>query len=154
MKTYKTTDEQIKFIINGMDKFIYFVNNCYSDCFSYYENMESANERYKKNPVTFFDDIGVDKKHFFDGLSYYRLINIAKNVKNDVGNIHNNVIGMFINPYGNEYPIKVKEWLYDFKYFCYDNHDNLLSLEEQNNRLKNYIHFDASSKRPKCYNTQ
>lgn len=154
MKTYKTTDEQIEFIIKGMDKFISFVNDCYSDCFVYYENMEAANEQYKKNPTTFFDDIGVIKERFFEGLSYYRLMDTAKNVKNDVGNIHNTVIGMFVNPQGNEYPIKVREWLYDFRMFCYDNDGNLLSLEEQNNRLKNYPHFDASVKRPKCYNTQ
>ena len=61
---------------------------------------------------------------------------------------------LFINPDGNEYPIKVREWLYEFKYFCYDNDGNLLSLEEQNNRLKSYPHFDASAKRPKTYNTQ
>ena len=82
MRVYKTTDEQIEFIVNGMDKFISFVNDCYGDCFVYYENMEEANERYKKSPATFFDDIEVDKKRFFDGLSYYRLMNIAKNVKN------------------------------------------------------------------------
>ena len=116
--------------------------------------MDKANEQYKKNPTTFFDDIGVSKEKFFEGLSWYRLMGIAKNVKNDVRNIHNTVIGGFINPYGNEYPIKVKEWLHNFSYFCYDNDGNLLSLEEQNNRLKNYPHFDASAKRPKCYNTQ
>lgn len=154
MRTYKTTDEQIEFIIKGMDKFISFVNSCYGNCFVYYENMEEANEKYKQSPATFFNDIGVDKKHFFDGLSYYRLMNIAKSVKNDICNIHNTVIGMFINPEGNEYPIKIREWLHDFKYFCYDNNGDLLSLEEQNNRLKNYPHFDASTKRPKCYNTQ
>lgn len=154
MKTYKTTDEQIEFIVKGMNKFISFVNDFYSDCFVYYENMEETNEMYKKNPSTFFDDIGVIKERFFDGLSYYRLMNTAKNVKNDVCNIHNTVIGMFINPEGNEYPIKIREWLYDFRMFCYDDSNNLLSLEEQNNRLKNYPHFDASTKRPKCYNTQ
>lgn len=154
MRTYKITDEQIGFIIDGMDRFISYVNDFYNDCFVYYENMEEANELYKKNPTTFFDDIGVDKERFFDGLSYYRLMFIANNVKNDIYNIHNVVIGMFINPEGNEYPIKVKEWLYDFKYFCYDNDGNLLSLEEQNNRLKNYPHFDASVKKPKTYNTQ
>ena len=154
MRAYKTTEKQIEFIVNGMDRFISFVNNCYGDCFVYYENMEMANEQYKKNPATFFDDIGVDKQRFFDGLSQYRLLSIAYNVKNDIRNIHNTVVGMFINPEGNEYPIKVKEWLYDFKMFCYDNDCNLLSLEEQNNRLRKYPHFDASAKRPKCYNTQ
>lgn len=154
MKKYKTTDKQIEFIIKGLDRFINYVNEFHSDCFVYYENLEETNERFKRNPETFFDDIGVDKKHFFDGLSYYRLMKIAKNVKNDICNIHNVVIGMFINPDGNEYPIKVKEWLYDFRMFCYDNDGNLLSLEEQNNRLKNYPHFDASAKNPKSYNTQ
>lgn len=154
MKTYKVTEKQIDFIVNGLDKFISYVNNFYNDCFVYYEDMEEANKQYKKNPNTFFDDIGVDKEHFFNGLSYYRLMNVAKNVKNDICNIHSTVIGMFINPDGNEYPIKIKEWLYDFKYFCYDDGCNLLSLEEQNNRLKSYPHFDASAKNPKCYNTQ
>lgn len=154
MKTYKTTDEQIKFIIDGMDKFIAYVNNIYSDCFEYYQDMQKANEQYKQNPETFFDDIGVDKKHFFDGLREYRVLDIAYKVKDDIRDIHNTVIGLFINPDENNYPIKAREWLYEFKYFCYDNDGNLLSLEEQNNRLKNYPHFDASTKRPKTYNTQ
>lgn len=154
MKNYNTTDKQIEFIINGLDKFISYVNFAYDDCFVYYEDMNYSNELYKKNPVTFFNDINVDKNHFFDGLSYYRLMKIAIKVKDDIRNIHNTVIGMFINPDGNEYPIKVKEWLYDFRYFCYNDNGDLISLEEQNNRLKNYPHFDASAKRPKCYNTQ
>lgn len=154
MKVYKTTDEQIKFILDGTDKFIAYVNNVYSDYFEYYQDMQKANEQYKRSPGTFFDDIGVDKKHFFDGLKEYQVLNIAYKVKDDIRDIHNTVIGLFINPEGNEYPIKVREWLYEFKYFCYDNDGNLLSLEEQNNRLKNYPHFDASAKRPKTYNTQ
>ena len=154
MRAYKTTDEQIEFIIRGLDKFISYVNNYHSGCFAYYQDMDRANEQYKKNPETFFSDIGVDKKFFFDGLSYYRLLDIAIKAKNDIRDIHNTVIGMFINPEGNEYPIKVKEWLYNFKHFCYDNDGNFLSLEEQNNRLKKYPHFDASTKRPKSYNTQ
>ena len=154
MKAYKTTEEQINFIINGMDKFISYVNTVLGDYFVYYQNMDKTNEQYKQSPETFFDDIGVDKKHFFDGWQDYKLLEIANRVKNDIGNIHNTVIGLFINPEGNEYPIKIKEWLYDFRMFCYDNDYNLLSLEEQNNRLKNYVHFDASVKKPKCYNTQ
>ena len=154
MKTYKTTDEQIKSITDGMDRFISYVNNVFGDCFVYYQNMEEANEQYKRSPETFFSDIGVDKKHFFDGWSGYKLMNIAVKVKEDIGDIHNTVIGLFINPEGNEYPIKIREWLYDFRYFCYDNEGNLLSLEEQNDRLKKYPHFDASTKKPKSYNTQ
>lgn len=154
MKAYRTTDEQIKLIVDGMDKFINYVNNVYSDCFKYYQDMQKANEQYKRSPETFFNDIGVDEKHFFDGLREYRVLDIAHKVKNDIYDIHNTVIGMFINPDENNYPIKVREWLYEFKYFCYDNDGNLLSLEEQNNRLKNYPHFDASAKRPKTYNTQ
>ena len=154
MRVYKTTDEQIDFIVKGMDKFIAYVNNVYGDCFEYYQDMQKANEQYKQNPETFFDNIGVDKKHFFDGLKEYQVLDIAYKVKGDIRDIHNTVIGLFINPDGNEYPIKVREWLYEFKYFCYDNDGNLLSLEEQNNRLKNYAHFDASAKRPKTYNTQ
>lgn len=154
MKTYKTTEKQINLIINGMDKFINYVNKIYSDYFGYYQDMNKANKQYKSSPETFFDDIGVDKKHFFDGWRDYQILEIAYKVKNDICNIHNTVIGMFINPDGSEYPIKIREWLYEFKYFCYDNDNNLLSLEEQNNRLKNYPHFDASTKRPKSYNTQ
>jgi hypothetical protein len=154
MRAYRTTDEQIEFIVKGLDRFISYVNGYHSGCFACYQDMEMANERYKKNPETFFDDIGVSKEFFFDGLSYYRLLDIAIKAKNDIRDIHNTVIGMFINPEGNEYPIKVKEWLYDFKYFCYDDDGNFLSLEEQNNRLKKYPHFDASAKIPKSYNTQ
>lgn len=154
MRTYKTTEEQINYIVSGMDRFIAFVNDFYNDCFVYYQNMEEANEQYKKNPETFFDDIGINKNRFFEGLNYYRMLDIANKVKNDVYDIHNTVIGLFINPEGNEYPIKVEEWLYSFKHFCYDNEGNLLSLDEQNNCLRKYHHFDASVKKPKSYNTQ
>lgn len=154
MATYKTTDKQINDIINGLDKFIAFVNDCYSDCFVYYQDMEKANEQYKQSPETFFDNIGIDKSRFFEGLNYFRLLKIAYKVKDDIKNIHNTVIGLFVNPEGNEYPIKVKEWLYDFQHFCYDDKGNFLSLKEQNNCLRNYCHFDASVKRPKTYNTQ
>lgn len=154
MKKYQTTDEQIEFIVNGLDRFISYANNVFGDCFMYYQNMEETNEQYKRSPETFFDDIGVDKEHFFGGWSEYKLLDIANKARNDIKDIHNVVIGMFINPKGNEYPIKVREWLNEFRYFCYDNNGNLLSLEEQNNRLKNYPHFDASVKKPKSYNTQ
>lgn len=152
MKSYKTTKEQIDFITKGVEKFISFANTYCNN--KYYRDMEETNNLYKQNPETFFSDIGIDQRKFFEGLYYYRLLDIAYKVKDDIGNIHNNVIGIFINPEGNEYPIKVKEWLQDFKRFCYDDNGNLLSLEEQNNRLKNYYHFDASTKRPKTYNTQ
>ena len=154
MKIYKTTDEQIRFIVDGMDRFIDYVNYVFRDCFKYYQDMEKANEQYKRSPETFFDEIDVDKKHFFEGWRDYKLLDIANKIKNDIFDIHNTVIGMFIDPDGNEYPIKVRQWLNEFKYFCYDNDGNLLSLEEQNNRLKNYPHFDASTKKPKSYNTQ
>lgn len=154
MKTYEITDEQIEFIINGIDKFTNYANEFYSDYFIYFQDMKRTNEQYKRSPETFFDDIGINQKNFFDGLNEYKLLDIAIKIRNDIYDIHNTVIEIFINPQGNEYPIKVKEWLYDFKYFCYDNDGKLLSLEEQNNRLKNYPHFDASTKRPKTYNTQ
>lgn len=154
MKKYVTTDKQIGDIVRGLDKFISYVNNFHKDCFKYYENMDEANEQYKRSPETFFDDIGVDRTQFFIGLNYYRLLDTAIKVKDDIKDIHNVVIGMFINPEGNEYPVKVKEWLYDFERYCYDKDGNFLSLDEQNNRLKNYPHFDASVKKPKCYNTQ
>ena len=154
MRTYKTTDKQINDIISGLDKFIAFVNDFYNDCFVYYQDMEITNKHYKQNPKTFFDDIGIDKGRFLEGLNYFRLLNIAYKAKDDIKDIHNTVIGLFINPEGNEYPIKVKEWIYDIQRFCYDNEGNFLSLEEQNNRLRNYYHFDASVKRPKTYNTQ
>lgn len=154
MRTYKTTEEQIDNIIKGIDKFIDCTNYVYGNCFEYYRDMDKTNEQYKKSPTTFFDNIGVDQAHFFEGLQWYRMLDIAHKVKKDIRDIHNTVIGVFISPEGNEYPIKVKEWLYSFKSFCYDNNGNLLSLEEQNNCLKNYHHFDASVKRPKSYNTQ
>lgn len=154
MRKYVTTDKQIDDIIHGLDKFISYVNGCHSGCLECYQDMAKANEQYKKNPETFFSDIGVSKEYFFDTLSYYRLLDVAIKTKNNIKDIHNVVIGMFINPEGNEYPIKVKEWLYDFKYFCYDEDGKFLTLEEQNNRLRNYPHFDASVKKPKCYNTQ
>jgi hypothetical protein len=154
MRTCKTTDKQIDFIIKGINRFISFVNNHYSDCFVYYEDMEETNETYRRSPSTFFDDIEISRERFFDGLACYRLLNTANNIVDDIRDVHNVVINMFIDPKGDEYPVKIMEWLYDFRYFCYDSNGNLLSIEEQNDRLKNYPHFDASVKRPQCYNTQ
>ena len=48
--------------------------HCKAKQAEYYQDMQKANEQYKRNPETFFDDIGVDKKHFFDGLKEYQVL--------------------------------------------------------------------------------
>ena len=158
---YKVTKEQIELIKEGIDKFINYVNTCWSCYLKYYSNLEFYDklikEQYKGNALKFYFDNAIDIVKFKMGLDDYRLLKIANNVKKDIENIHNNVIEIFIQPtitIYNVFPNEVKGWLYNFDRFCYDENHKLISLEEQNKRLANYPHFDASSKNPKTYNTQ
>lgn len=151
MKSYKITQNQIDAIKNGLKRFIDYVNKYCMDYANYFSNMEKTNELYKKNPESFFTSI--DQKKFFDDYRYYQYLPIAEKTLEEIENIHTNVIGIFIEPPIDEmiYPNKVKEWMYHFKNFCFDDAGNFLSLEKQNERLAKYPHFNASTKRPKTY---
>ena len=158
MKSYKITQIQIDTIKEGLARFINYVNEYCMEYASYYSDMNKTNELYKKSPKTFFSDNGIDEKRFFADYANYQLLQIAEKTLKEIENIHTNVIGLFINPSNKKYyPNDVKHWLYDFRFFCFDdtyNPNNFLSLKKQNERLAKYPHFDASTKRPKTFRTQ
>lgn len=151
MKSYKITQTQIDTIKESLARFINYVNEYCMEYKNYF-----SDELYKRSSKTFFSEI--DEKKFSDDYSYFQLLQIAEKTLDEIENIHTNVIGLFIDPSDKEYyPTDVKHWLYDFKFFCFDdtyNPDNFLSLEKQNEQLAKYPHFDASTKRPKTYRTQ
>lgn len=153
MKNYRVTQKQIEDIKMGLNKFLKYVADCCTGYKQYFDNMEEANKLYMKNPDTFFDNIGIDSKSFFEKRTYYELGKTAKIVLKNVEDIHTNIIGIFINPEGDEYPVKVCEWLIYLRDFCFDGMD-FLPVEKQNEKLKEYVHFDASVKRPRTYKTQ
>lgn len=158
MKSYKITQTQIETIKEGLTRFINYVNEYCMEYKNYFSDMDKTNELYKENPKTFFLDNGIEEKKFFDDYANFQLLQIAQKTLDEIENIHTNVIGLFINPSDKKYyPNDVKHWLYDFRFFCFDdtyNPNNFLSLEKQNERLSKYPHFDASTKRPKTYRTQ
>lgn len=159
MKSYKITQNQIDAVRNGLERFIKFVNDFCMDYAEYFADMDKTNELYKQNPNGFFKTNNIDQKKFFDDYQDFQLLQIAEKTLKELENIHTNVIGLFINPSTDEtvYPNKVREWLYNFRFFCFDdtyNEDNFLSLEKQNEKLSKYPHFDASTKRPKTFITQ
>lgn len=159
MKSYKITQNQMDAVRNGLERFIKFVNEFCMDYAEYFTDMDKTNELYKQNPNGFFESHNIDQKKFFDDYKDFQLLQIAEKTLQELENIHTNVIGLFINPSTDEttYSNKVREWLYDFRFFCFDdtyNPDNFLSLEKQNERLAKYPHFDASTKRPKTFITQ
>ena len=159
MKSYKITQNQMNAVRNGLERFIKFVNEFCMDYAEYFANMDKTNELYKQNPNGFFESHNIDQKKFFDDYQDFQLLQIAEKTLKELENIQTNVIGLFINPSTDEttYPNNVREWLYDFSFFCFDdtyNPDNFLSLEKQNERLAKYPHFDASTKRPKTFITQ
>lgn len=159
MKSYKITQNQMDAVRNGLERFIKFVNEFCMDYAKYFADMDKTNELYKQNPNGFFESHNIDQKKFFDDYKDFQLLQIAEKTLHELENIHTNVIGLFINPStdAETYSNKVREWLYDFRFFCFDdtyNPDNFLSLEKQNERLAKYPHFDASTKRPKTFITQ
>ena len=159
MKSYKITQNQMDAVRNGLERFIKFVNEFCMDYAEYFADMDKTNELYKQNPNGFFETNNIDQKKFFDDYQDFQLLQIAEKTLKELGNIHTNVIGLFINPSTDEtiYPNKVREWLYNFRFFCFDDTykpDNFLSLEKQNERLAKYPHFDASTKKPKTFITQ
>jgi len=156
VKSCKITKTQLDAVKNGLERFIKYVNEFCMDYAEYFTDMDKANELYKQSPKTFFEDNGIEQKKFFDDYRFFQFLQIAEKTMQELENIHTNVIGLFINPSTDSvtHPIKVKEWLCDFRFFCFDDEYNFLSLEEQNKRLAKYPHFDASTKNPKTFSTQ
>ena len=82
---------------------------------------------------------------------YYDYKYIATDILNHIDDIHQNIIELFIVP-EMEYPAKVLEWMYNFRFFCYGNNTKgeFLSLADQNDMLKKCRNYDISMKKPKC----
>lgn len=156
MKSYKVTQNQIDAIRKALQRYLNYVNEFCMEYADYFKDMDATNELYKNNPQHFFDHNGIDKDKFFRDYDEYKLIHIAEKVLKEIENIHTNVICIFIDPpiTKTTYPANTRHWLYDFKNFCFDNNGSFLSIEKQNEKLAQYPHFDASTKKPKTYATQ
>lgn len=155
MKSYKVTQKQIDIIKSAIERYLKYADECCMEYVDYFKDMTHTNELYMKNPQHFFEDNGIDQDKFFKDYGVYKLLPIAKKVLEEVENIHTNIISIFINPQDDiTYPAKSHEWLVDFRRFCFDDNENFLSLEAQNEKLSNYVHFDASTKKPKTFATQ
>lgn len=155
MKACKITQRQINIIKDALERYLNYVDEYCIEYEVYFKDMEATNELYKKNPQHFFDDNGIDQDKFFKDYRKYQLVPIAKMVLEEVENIHTNIIGIFINPQDDvTYPMKTYDWIFYFKDFCFDEDGNFLSIEKQNEKLAQYSHFDASTKKPKTFATQ
>ena len=154
MKSHKVTRKQVDIIKAALQRYLIYVNEFCMEYVDYFKDMNATNELYKKNPQYFFDDNGIDQDKFFEDYKEYQLVPIAEKVLEEVENIHTNIIGIFINPQDDVYPIKSHGWLSNFRDFCFDDNGNFLSVEKQNEKLAKYPHFDASTKKPKTYATQ
>ncbi len=83
--------------------------------------------------------------------TYYKSM-AEKLLSGDYNNISLNVLQFCFEPeYVNTtiYPEKMLHSLYSFRDYAYNTDIQLLSIQEQQERAKNYIHFDFSIKRPK-----
>lgn len=155
MKSYKVTQKQIDIIKDAVERYLIYADECCMEYVDYFKDMTHTNELYMKNPQHFFEDNGIDQDKFFKDYGVYKLLPIAKKVLEEVENIHTNIISIFINPQDDIiYPIKSHEWLIDFRYFCFDDNGNFLSLEDQNKKLAKYPCFDASTRKAKTFATQ
>lgn len=155
MKSYKVTQKQIDIIKDALERYLKYVDKYCMKYVDYFKDMTATNELYKKDPEHFFDNNGIDENKFYEDYREYQLVPIAERVLNEVETIHTNIICIFIDPQDDVvYPAKTHKWLYDFKYFCFDENGNFLSIDKQNDKLAKYPHFDASTKNPKTFAIQ
>jgi len=126
----------------------------------YYDNMQYYNTKYLKKVDLFFTENTIDQSLFFEGLEKYRIIPMLEKLKDNTQNIIlnfekywlelNRIDKRFLNVYGT-LPMLNKDMLYSVRSWLFDNNygNDMLTLEEQNDKMKKYIHFDASMKKIK-----
>ena len=84
-----------------------------------------------------------------DKYTYYK--NMAENILSNYNSIALNVLQFCFdvkNIGRNVYPGSMLRAMYDFRDYAYDNLE-LLSIGKQQEKAKNYVHFDFSVKKPK-----
>ena len=145
---YEVTKQAIE---NGLNNYINYCNENIKYA-KYYNNMDALNKKYLGHPMDFFTENNIDSKKFFDDKQYFDLLAIASDVINHIDDIHTKIIEVWIDPdlQNKIYPLKVKEWLNVLNNFCYNRDKTFMSLQEQNEKLRIYVHYDASVKRPQC----
>ena len=127
----------------------------------YYDKIDYYNKKYKGKVNSFFTDNDIDQKLFCEGMIDLQVILMLEKLKDNTKNILVNVEKYWLeedvidkrleNKFDNKpnlgsYMINhIRMWLFDNSY----SHE-MLSLEEQNTLMKNYIHFDASMKKIKA----
>lgn len=95
----------------------------------------------------------------FEGLEKFRIIPMLKKLEDNTNNIIFNFEKYFLenyridfrfkNQFGGSSPRLTTDMIDDIRIWLFDNDYNkdMLTLEEQNIHMKNYIHFDASMKK-------
>jgi len=127
----------------------------------YYDNSEYYNNLYRGKIDLFFTENNINIKLFCEGMNKVNIIPMLEKLQDHTQNIIANfekywlesfrIEKRFENIYGGANPIlgtdiidNIRIWLFNNSY-----KNEMLTLEQQNTLMKNYIHFDASMKRIK-----
>jgi len=152
MKLSKTNYEGvITTITQSVERWLEFATSYTKPYEKWLANEEKANKLLKKGEMYFSGHVGLSVKDYLYYKKWYDMIPVAEAVLNNLDKIHINVIQVFIDcDIDTEYyPAQTMDWLYKFQYFCFNDDGEIISLNEQNLRLSNYVHFDAGLKVPK-----
>jgi hypothetical protein len=126
----------------------------------YVTNIDYYNNLYKNKVNHFFTDNNIDQNKFFKQTEKYNIIQMLQklNVSNIILNFKkywiteqklndrmNGHYGGFKPTFSRDMINYIRIWLFDNSY-----KSNMLALEEQNELMTNYIHFNAGMKRIKA----
>lgn len=128
----------------------------------YYINLEYYNKLYKNKVDLFFTENNIEQSKFFYGLNKFNIIPMLKKLEGNTSNILYNFAKYFITEqaidqrfsYNSNRPILDDNMINDIRYWLFNNSYNsdMLSLEEQNIKMTNYVHFNAGMKKIKTVN--
>jgi hypothetical protein len=129
----------------------------------YYDNFDYYNNLYKNKVDLFFTENNINQSDFYEGLNKIYNIPMLEKLKDNTHNIILNFAKYWIteeslnkrleNQYAGvnildtEKLNYIRIWLFNNDY-----NSNMLTLEEQNNLMTNYIHFNAGMKKIKTVN--
>lgn len=86
---------------------------------------------------------------------YNKYLKLAMHLRENLHNVCEHVHKASFNHDVVPYPAKVLESLYNYRMYCYQNSvfnpsENFMTLEQQNEATRNYIHYDFSVKKIKA----
>lgn len=130
----------------------------------YIKTLTDALDRF----ITFSDRFGISREKSFEKfkageemdfemIAYYEYGYMARHLRDNLEEICLHVHAFSFSPdqIGETiYPEPMIKSLYRYRQFCYGNRhlepeNNFMTLEEQNEQTKNYVHFDFGVKKPK-----